>query len=349
MHASRRLNPWTCVALSLAAGWIGLHAVRRIRRQISFRGKVVLITGGSRGLGLALAQEFGRHGARVAIAARDPEEVKRAADDLMANGIEVLSVVDDVRDSTNAAAMVQRVINAYGALDILVNNAGVITVGPLEEMAIEDYETSISTHFGAPLFLMNAAVRQMRQQSERGRIVNISSIGGLVAVPHLAPYVAGKFALTGLSEAFQVELARDRIFVTTVCPGLMRTGSHINAQFKGQRSEEFGWFALGSATPLSSIDVTRAARQIVSACRYGRPHLVLTWQARLLALGSACFPSTTAELLALINRLLPKATGHIEEAQPGWQCRGDFPPPILTTLPDRASARFNELPHDELR
>ena len=83
-----------------------------------------------------------------------------------------------------------------------------------------------------------------------GRIINIASIGGKIAVPHLLPYVASKFALVGLSEGLRAELARDRIYVTTVSPGLMRTGSHLNALFKGQHKKEFALFSVANASPL---------------------------------------------------------------------------------------------------
>src|SRR6201982_336127 len=100
-----------------------------------------------------------------------------------------------------------------------------------------------------------------------GRIVNISSMGGKVAMPHFAPYSASKFALTGFSDAIRSELARENIHVTTVAPGLMRTGSHVNAQFKGEHDAEFGWFAAASGMPLISMNAERAARKILAACR----------------------------------------------------------------------------------
>src|SRR5947207_4943379 len=111
-----------------------------------------------------------------------------------------------------------------------------------------------------PYDLSMTAIPHPRRVGE-GRVVNIASIGGKVAIPHLAPYCASKFALVGLSDAIRAELARDNICVTTVCPGLMRTGSHLNASFKGDHRREFAWFSLGAALPIFSIDANRAARQ----------------------------------------------------------------------------------------
>lgn len=95
----------------------------------------------------------------------------------------------------------------------------------------------------------------------RGRIVNITSIGGKVGMPHLLPYTCAKFATVGLSEGLRAELGREGIRVTTIVPGLMRTGSHLKAMFRGQHEQEFTWFSLGASLPLVSMGAERAARQ----------------------------------------------------------------------------------------
>ena len=130
---------------------------------------------------------------------------------------------------------ISQTIGHYGSIDVLINNAGIIQVGPLDHMKLSDYDDAMKTHFWGPLFLVLAVLPHMRNQGG-GRIVNISSIGGRISVPHLVPYSASKFALAGLSDGLRAELARDQIVVTTVCPGLMRIGSPINAAFKGQRA-----------------------------------------------------------------------------------------------------------------
>lgn len=324
---------------ALYGGVLGACLIRR--RQVSFDGKVVLITGGSRGLGLALARNFAAEGARLGLVARDEAELDRAAADLRERGAEVLTLVGDLRQPGCANAVISKTLGTFGRLDVLVNNAGIITVGPLENMTLDDFENNLDTHFRAPLRLMMAAVPHLKRS--RGRIVNISSIGGKIAVPHLAPYTASKFGLAGLSDAFRAELRKDGVKVTSVFPGLMRTGSHIQAVFKGRRSEEFGWFALGSGTPMTSISAARAARQIVRACRAGKPQLIITFQARLAAVVSALLPNLTAKAFSLADRILPGPAPDSGIALPGKQCRGSFPPRILTVLSDRASKRYNEI------
>ena len=238
----------------------------RWSRKFDFHNKVVLITGGSRGLGLVLAREFAAEGARIAICARDPHELERAVEDIAKFGTEVLAVPCDVTGQEDVNHLVGEVVKRFGGIDVLVNNAGTIATGPMETMTVGDYEEAMKTHFYGPLYTTLAVLPHLRQRGG-GRIVNISSIGGKVAVPHLLPYSASKFALTGFSEGLRAEVQKDNIFVTTVCPGLMRTGSPRNAVFKGRHREEYTWFHVLDALPGSSMSAVRAARQIVNACR----------------------------------------------------------------------------------
>ena len=175
--------------------------------------------------------------------------------------------------------MVAAVNNRFGHIDVLVNNAGVIQVGPIEVMTHEDFELAMQAHFWGPLNTILAVLPSMRQRRQ-GRIVNISSIGGKVSVPHLVPYSASKFALVGLSKGLRAELMKDGIEVTTVCPGLMRTGSPRNADFKGQHRFEYAWFSISDALPLLTVSAENAARQIVHACKRGQAELVISIPAK---------------------------------------------------------------------
>lgn len=316
--------------------------IKRVRNRISFAQKVVLITGGSRGLGLALGRQFAKQGARLAVVARDPAELERAKIDLTSHGAEVWTGVFDLGEREQVEEAVRQAAEHFGRLDVLVNNAGQITVGPIETMELADFESAMSIHFWASLHAMIAALPYLRRQ-RRGRIVNIVSIGGKLAIPHLAPYSASKFALAGLSDAFRSELAKEGVLVTSVFPGLMRTGSHLNAYFKGKHRKEFTWFSLGASLPVSSIAVVRAARQIIEACRVGQPQLIITAQARLLALAAAVFPNTMARILALVNRLLPAAEGGERAVHTGWESQSAATPSALTRLVDRATVNYNEL------
>ena len=264
------MNRKRALALGMALG-AGLSLVARALRSasaVSFADKIVLIFGGSRGLGLVLARDLAAEGATVVLAARQVDELERARDELTASGARVTIIPCDITDRAQVGAAIARVIEDHGALDVLINDAGIIQVGPIEHMTLADFEEAMATHFWGPLATTLAALPHMRRGGAK-RIVNISSIGGKIAVPHLVPYSASKFALTGLSEGLRSELAGDGIRVTTVCPGLMRTGSTYNAWFKGQHRREFAWFHIAAAIPGISIDAGRAARQIMDACRHG--------------------------------------------------------------------------------
>ena len=332
---------------AVAAGAFALGSAlisRALRgsRRIEFANRSVLITGGSRGLGLLLAREFGRLGARVTIAARDQAELNRAIEDLQDRGIDAASVVCDVTDRNAAEALVRGVIERTGSLDVLVNNAGVMSVGPLEHMTHDDFNEAMAVHFQGPLNTMLEAIPAMRGQG--GRIVNISSIGGKIAVPHMAPYCASKFALVGLSDSLQGELAKDRIYVTTVCPGLMRTGSPFNAWFKGRHRDEFTWFTIAGSMPGLSIDGRTAADRIVRAAQYGDTELVLTWSAKLAILARALAPRAVASATALANRCLPAPSEGRDATWSGWQSLSAWAPSKLTVLTERAAEANNELP-----
>jgi NAD(P)-dependent dehydrogenase (short-subunit alcohol dehydrogenase family) len=323
----------------LVGAWVAARAIRTACYTV--RDKVAVITGGSRGLGLVLARHICAQGGSVALIARDPEELARAKADLAPRGGAVLTVQCDLLDVSQIEAAVRQIIDRFGRIDTLINNAGIIEVGPLEHMTREDFERAMQLHFWAPYELVSQIVPQMRTWGG-GRIVNISSIGGKVAVPHLAPYSVSKFALTGFSDAIRAELARDNIHVTTVAPGMMRTGSHVNAKFKGKHDIEFTCFASAAGAPLISMNADRAARKILAASRRGQPSLTLTFAARGAILGNALFPNLTGYMMKIVNRFLPGTNDEAgNQSLAGSQLRR-LTPKWLTQAADAATARNNE-------
>lgn len=333
--------------LALAFGVLGTALVARgwrAARRFSFNRRSVVIVGGSRGLGLVIARQLAEEGARLALVARDLEELERARLDVERHGGTVLTVTCDIRERLQAEKAIERIADEHAGIDVLINDAGVIQVGPIEHMAVSDFEDALATHFWGPLYTTLAALPHLRR-SGAGRIVNISSIGGKIAVPHLVPYCASKFALTGLSEGLHAELAKDGIRVTTVCPGLMRTGSTYNASFKGQHRREFFWFHLSDSIPGLSIDARRAARKVIEACRHGHAELIITLPARCAVLLNAAFPGAFAQVMAAANRILPapdRAGGL--HAHSGWESVSRAAPSVATRLSDRAAVENNEIP-----
>jgi short-subunit dehydrogenase len=338
-----RSRNWNRLLYSAAAtGAVLAYAGWRGAQWQSFRGKTVLITGGSRGLGLVLARHLAREGAHLALCARDEEELDRAAAELRSMGADVCTVVCDVRNKADIDIMVSEVRQRFEHIDLLINNAGTIAVGPMDTMTLEDYQDAMEIHFWAPLYTVLAVAPEMRRRRQ-GRIVNIASIGGKISVPHLLPYCASKFALVGFSKGLRAELKKDGVVVTTVCPGLMRTGSPENATFKGKHEAEYAWFSISDSVPGLSMNVDRAARQILSASRRGDAEIILSIPAKLAAKVDALFPELSARVLALTSRMLPAAGGIGSDRALGSESHSRVSPSWLTALGQSAARRNNEL------
>jgi NAD(P)-dependent dehydrogenase (short-subunit alcohol dehydrogenase family) len=332
------------LALVAAGVATALSLYGRRRRAYDFAGRIVVITGGSRGLGLVIARQLAAEGARLMLVARDAAELSRAAADIRERqpGAEVATAAADVTQRTDVERAMAATVATYGRVDVLINNAGIIQVGPLDHMKLSDFEDAMKTQFWGPLFCILAALPHMRRQ-RGGRIVNVSSIGGRISVPHLVPYSASKFALVGLSDGLRAELAHENIVVTTVCPGLMRTGSPVNASFKGEQSAEYSWFALASSLPGLTTSAENAARQIIGACRRGDAELVITIPAKLAVLARNLAPELFGEVVALTQQILPGAVGSEGDvAQPGRVADPGWVPPALLAGMHAAGRKNNE-------
>jgi short-subunit dehydrogenase len=342
MPDDRILHRGLMAAAGVGVALAGRELFRRLRES-DLRGEVALITGGSRGLGFLLAREFAREGCRLVICARDPEELQAARTELERGGAEVLSVPCDMTDRAQVDRLVSEATRRYGRVDLLVNNAGAIEVGPIETMTVEDFKQAMDLMFWGVLYPTLSVLPQMRER-RNGRIVNITSIGGKVSLPHLLPYSCAKFAALGFSEGLRAELAGTGIQVTTIVPGLMRTGGHLNARFKGRHEDEFTWFSLGASLPGISMDAGRAAREIVRATKRGEAERILSLPANLLARIQGLCPATTTELSALVNRLaLPDARGGDAEAERGLEIQERLHKPLqekLTAMGRAAAGRY---------
>ena len=309
MRTQTKFNP----LLALSFGLIALNLGRRFAGRDYLKEKVALVTGGSKGLGFVLARRLGDQGCKVVICARDPDELEHAADKLRARGIQVLPIVCDVSEPQQVEDMVLETVDTFGHLDILVNNAGILQVGPMESFARGDYEKAMDVMYWGIANTTFSAMKHMRDR-RRGHIVNITSVGAKISLPHLLPYNASKSAALGFSEGLATELAKDGICVTTIVPGLMRTGSFVNAQFGRGAQREFNLFSGLSGIPFLSLSPERAAKLIVNAIKDRKRYKVLGFQARALIQLHHFFPNTTIKVLELVNRVLPKAPDAFHES-----------------------------------
>jgi NAD(P)-dependent dehydrogenase (short-subunit alcohol dehydrogenase family) len=339
----------TLTALLTAGALAGAAALTARRAPDDLRGEVAIVTGASRGLGLLLARELARQGCPLVICARDAAELDRAVAQLREAGADVTAVACDVTDEATPSRLVQTALERHGRLDIVISNAGVIQVGPVHEASPGHFETAVEVMALAPARLALEALPVMRGQ-RHGRIVTIASIGGKLSVPHLLPYSTAKFAAVGFSEGLRAELGRGPVTVTTVVPGLMRTGSHLQARFTGQAGKEFTWFALGASLPFISMDAERAARQIIGAVRRRQPEIILTAAGQVVSRVTGLAPGLTSEVLHLVQRLMlpvPAGAGSAADGEgtPGQDLDPAFSRKVfdrLTAMGRTAADRFNE-------
>ncbi len=328
------------IVAATAAAVAVLAAAVRARMRLDLADKAVLIVGGSRGLGLQIAREAARRGARVGICARSADELDAAQREFAEDGVAVATAICDVRDDASVKAAVDVLTAQLGPTDVLFNVAGIIGVGPIGALTLQDFRDAVETNFFGPLRTTYAVLPQMRAR-RFGRIVNVTSIGGAIAVPHLLPYCASKFAYVGFSDGLRCEVARDGVKVTTVIPGLMRTGSPPHATFAGQPQKEYALFSLADATPLTSVSVEHAARLIVDAAERGSARLVISWQARLALLGRALAPGLVLRMLTLTGYVLPRSGSHPEH-RAGYESETPLTRSPLTAMSQHAEHTQNE-------
>lgn len=344
---SRRFGDILPLTAMIGVGLALRELIARAREE-DLSGQVALITGGSRGLGLAVARELAGEGCRLTICARDVDELERAASELERAGAEVLAITCDVANEQDVQTMVDQVMARYGRIDLLITNAGVIEVGRFVRQDVADFKQAMDIMFWGTLHPILAVLPGMRAR-KHGRIATITSIGGKISVPHLLPYSAAKFAAVGLSEGLSAELADDGITVTTIVPGLMRTGSHLHAQFKGDEArqrDEYEWFAIGATNPFVPR-ADRAARIIVRALKRGEAERTFTLPFDLASRFHGAAPATTIRLMRLMDALLPK--GDVAEADnvkvPGMEVERRIDSPAwkrVTALGREAAEAFNE-------
>lgn len=332
-----------------AIGALGLLASSMVR-DFNFKAKNVFITGGSRGLGLSIAWNVLARGGSVMLAARDADELEDAQDKLLRDFPEgrVYIYACDVTDRHAIAECLDNAIAEMGGIDVLVNNAGAILVGPLTSMEPEDFEAQMRLHLHAAVNTTQLILPHFRTRAG-GRILNICSLGGKAAVPHMLPYDASKFALAGFSQGAAAELARYNVKVTVAYPTVMRTGSPIQAVFKGEHEKEYRWFAVGDNMPGFAMSAHSAANKVLDAVADGRTEIILSSVGKLRNWVGAFFPETMHAVMTGMAAALP--TGDSLERKTGAQSaalveKSKMLAPIRANA-KRAEATYNQEPrHD---
>ncbi len=331
--------------MAAAGVYSAIQYLRESRYQLE--GKVVLITGGSRGLGLVLARQLAKAGAKIAICARSEEELDAASVQLKQFSTDVLTIPADITQYSVIPNIITQVQERFGRIDGLINNAGQIVVSPYDSLSQKDFDKLYSVHVQAPIRLCQAMVPIFRNQGG-GRIVNISSVGGRVSIPHLLPYSTSKFALTGFSEGLGAALRSENIYVTTVTPGLMRTGSPRNVKVKGQHEKEYQWFKIGDSLPVFSKNAEASAAQIINAMRRGSPALTIGFPAYLLQALHGVAPGLAVRLMSGLNQLILPENIEQKQAIFGYETDFEQEQTPITKLTDKAASQNNECLKEQL-
>jgi short-subunit dehydrogenase len=246
------------------------------------KGKRVLITGGSSGIGRALALEFARKGALLAIASRRLEDLEKARRDISLaypDGETPLAIPCDVTDRESVGRLIKNCVDHWGGLDILVNNAGIGVYGDADKTSLEDFRAIMEVNYFGPLRCILKVLPFMRRAG-RGLIVNITSIAAKHGVPYLAAYSASKAALAALSQSLRAEFAQNDISVMIVYPGYTKTNFFTKEKKVGG--------AIRPSSPYAPPE--KVARAILKAIEREKRDVVLSPEGRALALFEKIFP-----------------------------------------------------------
>lgn len=252
--------------------------------------KVVLITGGTSGIGKALAFSFGRAGAKVAFSGRNQQTLNQTSQELTAAGIDNLAIQADVSVEEQCAYMVQQAVTTYGRLDVLINNAGISMRALFEEVDLDVIRKVMDINFWGTVYSTKYALPHILER--KGSVIGISSIAGYRGLPARTGYSASKFAMHGFLETLRTELLHKGVHVMVACPGftasnIRNTALAANGQQQGESPREEG----------DMMTAEEVADRILKATQRRKRDLVMTFQGKLTVFLNKWLPGLTDKIV----------------------------------------------------
>jgi hypothetical protein len=230
---------------------------------MSLKGKIIVITGASSGIGRAAAIEFAKKGAKLALIARRKEKLEDLQDALAKFNTDILICPCDVSDKDQVKQMTNQVLQKFDKIDVLVNNAGFAIYGSVSNLSIEEIESQMQTNYFGMVYCTKNFLPVLQKQNS-GHIVNVASVAASFGLPGIAPYCASKFAMLGFSEGLKHELRGTNIGVTVVSPIMVRTDFFDHESFANMPKYS-----------LTSLDPKTVARAIIAASESPRLEIIV--------------------------------------------------------------------------
>ncbi len=250
--------------------------------------KVVLVTGGSSGLGRMIAEGFAKRGAKIAIAALEEDLLRTASDQMRAQGYEVFPVLANITKQEDVDRIFDEVIAHFGRLDVLVNNAGRTHRGKISEVSPEDFQALFNLNVLGTIRCTQKAIPHLLKT--RGHVVNIGSLAAKSASRFVGAYPVSKHAVAAFSQQLRLELGGQGLHVLLVCPGPIKRDNPRLYQLPGSNDIPESALRPGGGVHLKGLDPAVLTDRIIRFCEKRKPELVMPWKARILFAVAQLFP-----------------------------------------------------------
>jgi len=272
------------------------------------RGKVVVVTGASMGIGEALARAFVREDCKVVLSSRDPARLE-AARARVGPPERTVAIACDVRNREEVDSLLGLTLHNFGRIDIWINNAGHGLLDSVASMDMKACREMFDTNLFGAIECMQAVIPVMKRQGG-GMIINVSSVAGHIPLPYSAAYCATKFAMNAIGKAARMELHASGVHVMTVCPGTIATSFQANA-VKGRER-----LRIGGADRDPGISAERVAAAVVNACRPEKREVIVPWQHHISVKFYQLFPWLVEWVIARSIGPADRATAEAGQRQP---------------------------------